>query len=248
MSTLWLALGTAVALSPSILGTVQHVVREPWKAASVFAIALLVLAVRAARDARGPFRPGQALWVVAAVGFQLVASATNWDAGHRVALALGVIGFLRTSGLAPLGTTLWVLPAIPPPTGLAGLLSPTLENALGRVAGLVPPADASSLTLHQGDTGLVPMLLGGAFGLGLAWHRARPVPGLVVWAAVGVVAGFAVQVLALLLVGALHPPLAADAARGWLDLGPGCLTGAIGAILLTTTSPARPDPSHGECS
>lgn len=249
MSTLWLALGTAVALSPSILGTVQHVAREPWKAASFCALAILVAAVRTERNPRGPFAARQALWVLAAVGFQLVASATSWDAGHRVALALGVIGFLRTSGLASLGTSLWILPAIPAPTGLARLTSPALENALGQVASLAWPADQAPLALHHGDGGLVPMILGGAFGLALAWRARLGWPRTLAGAACGVAAGLLTQLGGLMVAGALQPSSGAALARTVLDLGPGLVMGGIGISLLLADPFARPlQESNGETS
>jgi hypothetical protein len=192
----WLAV--AVALSPVLVDTALHALREPWaRPALLFA---LVLSYRAWKsDGEAPRAPwlGFSLAFVAAVAGAALAAAA-WPRFGRLAIPLCVLGLSMRSGrptFAIAGIALWCLP---PPSVFLELASPGLETAWTTLARLLSPEGARfpfAVGAQDGGFALAWWLAGAgyvrALDLGRGGWRGLPL------CLAGALAAFPIQLAAL---------------------------------------------------
>lgn len=163
LRTLLVGIGLIVGLSPALAEWSWRIADEP-ATAYVLAFPILLLIAGRSVPATEPDLRGGLWWILAAAAVQVLAFGGGIDRGARLALPLGVIGFLRFTGTASLAPACLALFLVPVPSVIASLAP--LETIWRVFAeGLLGPV-GPALRLDAWDSGvrLVAMFAG------LGWY------------------------------------------------------------------------------
>ncbi|MEE3331031.1 MAG: hypothetical protein VX246_09195 [Myxococcota bacterium] len=150
---IWLAV--TAALSPVLVDTVTHALRDPAaRPALFFALAFAARAWTSPRETPRSSWFGFGLALVAALAAAALAAA-DWPRFGRLAIPLCALGLSARGGrptLAVAGIALWCVPL---PSLIVDAASPGLETTWLRLAGLVTPkATSLGFSLIPADGGL----------------------------------------------------------------------------------------------
>jgi hypothetical protein len=158
-----LGIGLAVGLWPALAEWARHITAEP---ATAYALVFPLLLLAAARAT--PPTPPQRLqglgWLTAAAVVEVVAIGGGVDRAARLAIPLGIIGFLRFTGAAALAPAALALFIVPVPHTLAALAP--LEAVWRAFAEFLLGPAGSSLELAAWDSGVRLV----AIFAGLGWY------------------------------------------------------------------------------
>lgn len=150
LRTFLVGLGLVIGLSPALVEWANRIAAEPATAYVLVFPILLLVAGRSVPPTQPDPRAGL-LWILAAAAVQVLAFGGGVERAARLAIPLGVIGFLRFSGAAPLAPACLALFLVPVPRTIAALAP--LE-AVWRVfaEGLLGPV-GTALRLDAWDSG-----------------------------------------------------------------------------------------------
>ena len=163
MQSLLVGLGLAFGLWAALMEWARHIAAEPATAyALVFPLLLLVAARRV--PPTEPDRGAGFVWMAAAMTIELVAVGGGVDRLSRLAIPLGVIGFLRFTGSAALAPAALAFFIVPVPHALAAIAQ--FESVWRAIAeALLGPA-GPALKLDAWDSGARLV----ALFAGLGWY------------------------------------------------------------------------------
>lgn len=214
MSYAVLAGALSIGLSPVLYEWGAHLRAEPATRYALIFPLLLLAAVRRAPRERPWLRRGLP-WLAAAAIVEVLAFMGGVPRYGRLALPLGVIGWLRASGLAPLPVALlavWLVP-VPRFAGQLGFGAPARLWSAWANAWL--PGSGDALALDPWDSGLrlIALLAGIGWFAGL---RRQPRLGAAAGrAALYGLAGVPAQALGVLVAAALLAAGASGASLAW---------------------------------
>ena len=162
----WVAGAFIVGLSPACAQSLEQLIAEPrlWYVAAIWV--LFVVAVRRADADGAPNLLAAAPWVAAAVIIQVLAWGGGFPAVSRLAVPLGLVGFLRGVVAKPLDVALLALFCLPPPHFLTLWIGLDLAHLWAQLAAILVPA-AQEVARVTWDGGLRLLAIGG----GVVWYR-----------------------------------------------------------------------------
>jgi len=162
----WVAGAFIVGLSPACAQSLEQLMAEPRLWYVVATWVLFALAVRRADTDGTPNLLAALPWVGAAVIVQVLAWGGGFPAVSRLAVPLGVVGFLRGVLAKPLDVALLAVFCVPPPHFLTIWIGLDFAAMWAQLAAYVIPA-AGEVARVTWDGGL--RLL--ALGSGVVWYR-----------------------------------------------------------------------------
>jgi hypothetical protein len=239
-----LAAALGVALVPVFEEIGRHLVANPWAAYVLGMLPLCALAYARAERSGRTHRDG-AIWVAAALAFELVGLLAGPAQIGRIAVPLAAIGFARLRGRPAWAGALLALWLVPIPNLLLRIPSPGLESLLLHLAALGAALFGASPAVHGvevavGDTGLRVLRGDGGVTLAVAlagagWYvavrRGAGLAGAFAGAARFAVAAPFLQLATLTGVVAALPWLGSALAREILTFAPWLATTAAALLL-----------------
>ena len=216
MQTLLVGLALVFGLRAALFEWARHLAAEP---ATAYALVFPLLLLAAGRrvPATPPDRGAGLLWIAAAMAIELVAVGGDVPRLGRLAIPLGVIGFLRFTGSAALAPAALAFFIVPVPHALAAL-APLEEVWRAFAEFLLGPA-GPALRLDAWDSGA--RLI--ALFAGLGWYadarKGGSWPGAFRRGAQLAMLGLPVQLAAVIAAVALAQAGASEFARAFLTHG-----------------------------
>jgi hypothetical protein len=163
MRAIVLGVGLALGLWPALAEWARHIAAEP-AAAYVLVFPMLLLVAARSTPPTAPEPAHGLAWLAAAALVEVIAFGGGIERAARLAIPLGVIGYLRFTGAAALAPAALAVFIVPVPHAIASL-APLEEVWRAFAQSLVGPA-GSALRLDAWDSGL--RLI--ALFAGLGWY------------------------------------------------------------------------------
>ncbi|MFI5319424.1 MAG: hypothetical protein ACHQ6V_07575 [Myxococcota bacterium] len=163
MQALLLGLGLLAGLWPALAEWATHIANEP---ATAYALVFPLLLLTAARSTppTAPDRSAGLLWIAAAALIEVIAFQGGIERFGRLAIPLGIIGYLRFTGAAALAPAALAFFIVPIPHALAALAP--LETVWLAFAQFLLGPVGPALRLDAWDSGLRLV----ALFAGLGWY------------------------------------------------------------------------------
>jgi hypothetical protein len=214
--SIFVGAGLIFALSPALLEWANHIAAVPATAYALVFPLLLLIACRSVPTTRPSTLEGM-IWIAAAVGVELVTFAGGVERAGRVAIPMGIIGFLRLIGAAPLASASLAFFVVPVPSAIASLAP--LDEVWKAFAEFVVGPSGGTLPVDGWDSGARIV----ALFAGLGWYAEAKVGGT--WAksvqrgAQLAMLGLPVQLGAMIVAVAIARAGAPEVARAFLTHG-----------------------------
>jgi hypothetical protein len=163
MRALLLGICVGVGLWPALVEWATHIAAEPATAYALLFPLLLLAAARSTPPTTPDFSRGL-LWLAAAAVIEVIAFGGGLDRAARLAIPLGIIGYLRFTGAAALAPAALAFFIVPVPHAIAALAP--LEAVWSAFAEFLLGPAGSSLPLDAWDSGVRLV----ALFAGLGWY------------------------------------------------------------------------------
>jgi hypothetical protein len=163
MRTLLLGICVVAGLWPALAEWATHIAAEP---PTAYALVFPLLLLAAARSTR-PTVPDPSrglLWLAAAAAIEVIAFGGGVDRAARLAIPLGIIGYLRFTGAAALAPAALAFFVVPVPHAIAGIVP--LEAVWRAFAEFLVGPYGAGLSLDAWDSGIRLV----ALFAGLGWY------------------------------------------------------------------------------
>lgn len=175
MPALILGLGLLAGLWPALAEWATHIAVEP---ATAYALVFPLLLLAAARTTppTPPDRATGLLWIAAAAAIEVIAFGGGVERLGRLAIPLGIVGYLRFTGAAAMAPAALAFFIVPVPHALASLVP--LEAVWGAFAEFIVGSPGPQLRLEAWDSGVRLVALFAGLGWyfdarsGGSWHGA----------------------------------------------------------------------------
>jgi hypothetical protein len=163
MQALLLGVGLIAGLSLALAEWARHIAAEPATAYALVFPLLLLLAARSTPPT-APDRVRGLLWIAAAAAVEVIAFGGGVDRGARLAIPLGIVGYMRFTGSAALAPAALAFFIVPVPHALAAVAP--LEAVWRAFAEFLLGTAGRSLPLDAWDSGVRLV----ALFAGLGWY------------------------------------------------------------------------------
>ncbi len=219
MQALILGLGLLAGLWPALAEWAMHIAEQP-AAAYALVFPLLLLAAARTTPPTEPDRATGLLWIAAAAAVEVVAFGGGIERFGRLAIPLGIVGYLRFTGAAAMAPAALAFFIVPVPHAVVSLAP--LEAVWRAFAEFIVGSAGAELRLDAWDSGVRLVALFAGLGWyfdarsGGTWHGALRRGAQLAMLGLPVQLGFVVAAVALSGAGLPHEARALLTHGAWI--------------------------------